>query len=74
MRLKPDGAREFHNYLHVVITLDEEDQRRPGDKRRYFNLGFYTFLEHDFQDDDKCAICLRRYKRLEIDQVIKETG
>ena len=38
MRFKPDGAREFHNYLHVVITLDEEDQRRPEDKRRYFNI------------------------------------
>jgi len=38
VRFKPDGAREFHNYLHVVITVDEEDQRRPEDNRRYFNV------------------------------------
>jgi len=33
-------------------------------------LTFITSLEHDLNDEDKCQICFRKYKRLKIVQVI----
>ncbi len=33
-------------------------------------LDFITALEHDFEDEDKCQICFKSYKRKKIVQVI----
>jgi len=35
-------------------------------------LNFYTNLEHDDRDDDKCVVCLRRSRKLEIEKVLSE--
>ncbi len=35
-------------------------------------LRFYTTLQHDFRVADKCVICLRRYRRLNIKQFISD--
>lgn len=35
-------------------------------------LNFYTTLQHDFRVMDKCVICLRKYRRLNITQVISD--
>jgi len=38
------------------------------------SLGFYTSLQHDFRVRDKCVICLRKYRLLDIKQIISESS
>lgn len=66
-------------WTYLPRTRKRHYFRKPGSLfdnpslcRRH-HLGFYTRLEHDAQDDDKCAACLRKYRILEIKQVFCPT-